>query len=165
MSNFRESRQGQSRAAFCRIESSDPLCHTILMSPGGHAGITDSSSCFEYGNTGSTGLCRLMSRVCRQERAYRDADDMIDAFLGRRRSKVEHQRLEHGGLAGIKKLRCGDLDIGDREMAGRDLVLEIAVEPRDAGGGPGLVELLADRRHALRDADHSAQRRLPAGPA
>jgi hypothetical protein len=50
-----------------------------------------------------------------------------------------------------------------KEASG-DLVFEIAAEPRDASRGAGLVELLADRRHAFRDADHRAQRRLRARP-
>src|SRR5262245_1649963 len=102
------------------------------------------------------GSRRSAPGICRQKCAHRDADYMIDALLSGRRSKVEEQWLEQRGLAGIKELRGCYFDVRDRQIAGSHLVLKIAAEPGDPGRRTGLVKLLADGRHALRDADHGA---------
>jgi len=79
---------------------------------------------------------RSMPSVRRQKSAHRDADHMIDTLLSRRRSKVEDQRLEHRGLAGIKELRRRNFSVRDCEITGGHLVFEIAAEPSDAGRRP-----------------------------
>src|SRR5436309_119365 len=105
---------------------------------------------------------RLLS-IGGQERAHRNSNHMSDVRVGRLITGIEKERLEDGGATRLEELRRRDLAVINGQISGGDLSLEIAAKHRYPDRRARFVEHLADRRHALRDADHRAYRRQEAG--
>ena len=79
---------------------------------------------------------------------------MVDTVIVRRRSRVQQQRLENGGVRGIQELGGRKLTIIDIQDSGGDLMLKVASNRCHPGLMPSPIKQPAHPRHPFRHADH-----------
>src|SRR5262245_21226641 len=93
-----------------------------------------------------------------QEHPHCNSNDMSDVRLGWQIAGIEEEPFENSGATRIEELGRRDLAVINGQIAIGDLSLEIAAEHRHPDRRARIVEHLANRRHALRNADHRAYR-------